>query len=223
MNNSKIITGAAALVALIAVAGIAGASFAYQGNPDIKGPEYSSERHDAMEEAMENNDYEAWQGLMANKGKVTQAINEENFDKFVEAHGLAEEGDFEGARVIREELGLNQGFKKGGFHKGERGMGGIKGGEMMEVLESGDYNGWKELMENKPTCPRGLENGMENLELTEDNFNKLIESHNLMKAGDFEGAQEIRNELGLEQGPRGMEMRKKGPGCGGCPLNSSNQ
>jgi hypothetical protein len=222
MNNSKMVTGAAALVALIAVAGIAGASFAYQGNPDIKGPEYSAERHEAMEEAMESSDYETWQDLMTNKGRVTQVVNKDNFDKFVKAHDLTEEGDLEGARAIREELGLNQGFKKGGLYKGERGMGSIKGGEMRDVLENGDYEKWKELMEDKPTCPRGLENGMADLELTEDNFNKLIESHNLMKTGDFEGAQEIRSELGLDQAFRGVGKNKKVSGCGSCPFNSSN-
>ncbi len=217
------ITGAAALVALIAVAGIAGASFAYQGNPDIKGLEYSSERHDAMEKAMEEGDYEAWKELMNNKGKVTQVIDEENFDKFVEIYNLAEEGKFEEARVMKEELGLNQGFRKGGIYKNGYMMDNGRGGEMREVLESGDYEAWKELMESKPSCPRALENGLVDLELTEENFNKLIEAHNLMQAGDFEEAQAIRDELGLSQGPGKKGAPKGVPGCGGCPLNPNNQ
>ena len=98
-------------------------SQAYKGDPAVKGPNYTEERHAAMEKAFESNDYEAWKNLMQGKGRVTQVVNSENFAKFAEAHRLAESGDLEGAKNIRAELGLglNNGSGKG---QGQgRGMG----------------------------------------------------------------------------------------------------
>jgi len=122
MTNSKIITGTAALVALVAVGGLAGVSFAYQGDPDVKGPEYSEERHDSMEEAFENKDYNTWRELMDSRGRVTDVITEENFEKFAEIHNLVQEGRLEEAKQLREELGLGQGLKRGGMEKGNCGL-----------------------------------------------------------------------------------------------------
>ena len=79
---------------------------AYRGDPNVKGPNYSKERHEAMEKAFENKDYEAWKKLMQGKGRVTQVINKGNFAKFAEAHKLAEQGKLEEAKKIRQDLGL---------------------------------------------------------------------------------------------------------------------
>ncbi len=81
---------------------------AYQGDPSVKGPNYSTERHEAMEEAFENEDYDAWKNLMEGKGRVTEVINEDNFAKFAKAHELMEQGDITEAQEIRQELGLGQ-------------------------------------------------------------------------------------------------------------------
>ncbi len=93
---------------------------AYRGDPSIKGPSYSTERHAAMEKAFETNDFLAWKNLMQNRGRVTQIINENNFVKFAEAHRLAEKGDLEEAKKIRQELGL--GLKNG---QGQRNVNGV--------------------------------------------------------------------------------------------------
>jgi hypothetical protein len=79
---------------------------AYQGDPSVQGPNHSVERHEAMTQAFESNDYQAWKEQMAGRGRVTEVITEENFDRFAEAHRLALEGDTEGAAQIRLELGL---------------------------------------------------------------------------------------------------------------------
>jgi len=91
-------------------------------SPNVKGPNYSAERHEAMQNAFENHDYEAWKGLMQEVGRVrvVEAINADNFDKFVEAHELASQGKFEEAREIRKELGLG---KKDGSGRRGAGMG----------------------------------------------------------------------------------------------------
>ncbi len=101
-------------------------AFAYQGDYTKQGPNYTTERHEAMEKAFKNNDYAAWKNLMQNKGRVTQVVNQSNFSKFVQAHNLAQEGKYEEADKIRQELGLRtrNGEKVGaGYGRGESGKG----------------------------------------------------------------------------------------------------
>lgn len=123
MKKTTLSLGALALT--LGIVGVsAGTALAYQGDSNVKGPNYSEERHDAMETAFENNDYEAWVNLMQGKGKVTQVINEDNFSKFAEVHELMEEGKIAEAEIIRQELGLGQkdgsmkGMRNAGVHRG---------------------------------------------------------------------------------------------------------
>lgn len=81
-------------------------AWAYRGDPNVQGPNYSPERHQAMIQAFENNDYNAWKEQMAGKGRVTQVINQDNFARFAEAHRLTLEGKTDEAKQIRSELGL---------------------------------------------------------------------------------------------------------------------
>ncbi|MEA3450139.1 MAG: hypothetical protein U9Q85_04180 [Patescibacteria group bacterium] len=123
MKDKKLTIGAAALTAVIVAVGFAASSFAYQGDPSVQGPNYTSERHEAMETAFEAGNYNAWKELMSGKGRVIQVVNENNFAQFAKAHALAENGDLEGAKEIRAELGLGQGMRKGG--NGQKGGGGM--------------------------------------------------------------------------------------------------
>ncbi len=81
---------------------------AYQGDPSVRGPNCTAERHEAMTQAFENNDYNAWKEQMQGRGRVTQVVNEGNFARFAEAHKLALEGKTDEANQIRQELGLGQ-------------------------------------------------------------------------------------------------------------------
>lgn len=114
MNKSSILLGLTALVIGGAVL-TPGAVYAYRGDASVKGPNYTAERHEAMEKAFENNDYNAWKTLMAGRGRVTQVINADNFATFARAHELAEQGKTDEANTLRAELGL-------GLHNGT-GMG----------------------------------------------------------------------------------------------------
>ncbi|MFA6995423.1 MAG: hypothetical protein WC249_03400 [Patescibacteria group bacterium] len=96
--------GVLAVIGLAAYA--AGSVFAYQGDPNVKGPNYSVDRHAAMEQAFESKDYNAWKSLMTGNGRVTQVVNKDNFAKFAEAHDLTEQGKTAEAQKIRQELGL---------------------------------------------------------------------------------------------------------------------
>jgi hypothetical protein len=87
------------------------AAEAYKGDPTIKGPYYTEERHEAMEKAFETKDYNAWKNLMQGKGRVAQVVNQSNFAKFAQAHELTEAGKTQEAATIRQELGL-------GLHNG---------------------------------------------------------------------------------------------------------
>jgi hypothetical protein len=116
MNTKKFLLGSSALILTVAAGTlIAGSVQAYQGDYTKKGPNYTSERHEAMTKAFENKDYNAWKNLMQGQGKVTQVINSQNFARFAEAHKLALAGKTVEANKIRTELGL-------GLHNGT-GMG----------------------------------------------------------------------------------------------------
>lgn len=117
MNNKTILLSLTALV-LGSLAVSPKLALAYQTDPNVQGPNYSQERHEIMEKAFANNDYNTWKSQMQEKGRVTQVINESNFTKFAQAHKLAEEGKIEEAKQIRTELGL--GLRNGtGNRKGQ--------------------------------------------------------------------------------------------------------
>lgn len=107
MNTKKLFLGFSAL-ALTAFVGtlIVGSVYAYQGDYTKKGPNYTPERHEAMEKAFSSNDYNAWKNLMQGRGRVMQVITKDNFAQFAKAHALVEQGKFTEADAIREDLGL---------------------------------------------------------------------------------------------------------------------
>jgi hypothetical protein len=106
-----VLLGTAAAATLLATS----TALAYLGDPSVQGPNFTDDRHEAMENAFENNDYITWAELMGDRGRVTEVVNQGNFSRFAEAHELAGNGDLDGARAIRAELGLglNNGQGKG--------------------------------------------------------------------------------------------------------------
>lgn len=95
---------------------VVGTAEAYRGDPNVKGPNYSADRHATMEKAFAAGDYETWKSLMSGRGRASQVVTKENFPKFVQARELASQGKTEEARALRQELGLGlgQGQGKGG-------------------------------------------------------------------------------------------------------------
>lgn len=105
MNKTSILLGLTALIiggAVIAPQVV----LAYRGDPNVKGPNYTEERHASMEKAFETKDYNTWKTLMAGRGRATRIVNAQNFARFAEAHELAEQGKITEANKIRAELGL---------------------------------------------------------------------------------------------------------------------
>jgi hypothetical protein len=127
MNNKKVIIPSILGLAAVAAISFAGASntLAYRGDTSQKGPNYSEQRHEVMEKAFEENNYNAWKEQMNGQGRVSDVVTEENFSRFAESHRLGEAGETAKADEIRKELGLrtSNGERTGeGYGKG-RGMG----------------------------------------------------------------------------------------------------
>ena len=83
------------------------------------------EMHEQMEQAIENNDYEAWKNIIDSRPRISDAITEENFSKFAEMHNLMQDGKFDEAQAIRDELGF-AGFRRG-VGQGFQGRGMMRG------------------------------------------------------------------------------------------------
>lgn len=71
----------------IAVLAIATPAFAYKGNPDVQGPNYTPERHAAMEQVFASKDYNGWLKLMEGKAwRLKEVVNSQaEFEAFVQA------------------------------------------------------------------------------------------------------------------------------------------
>ena len=99
------------LLAILAISAI-GLATAYRGDYTTKGPDFSEEKHIAMQAAFESHDYSAWREIMTESGKhsrVLDVITEENFETFVLAREAGKAGDLELAAKLRSELGLHDG------------------------------------------------------------------------------------------------------------------
>lgn len=109
------------LVTTVAVSSVASADelgAKFRGmNMDPAKLEEMQEQRQELHDAIESGDYDAWKAIVDSRPRITDYINEDNFAQFAQMHSLRQEGDFEGAQAIREELGLPD---KGGFGKGHR-------------------------------------------------------------------------------------------------------
>jgi hypothetical protein len=103
MKKTLILAGIGALATTAIVA--PQLASAYRGDPSVQGPNYTEEQHEAVTNAFDNGDYEAWRQEMGDKG-VARKVNAENFSQFAEAYRLQLAGDTDGATRIRAELGL---------------------------------------------------------------------------------------------------------------------
>lgn len=127
------------------LAGVAGLGFnsasAYRGDPNIEGPNYSSERHEAITNAFETKDYNAWKEAKGDNGngRMMEVINDdEKFAKFIEIRSLRLAGETEKADALRAELGLGQG--RGNSDNMKRGMNGDYDGQKQGTRRNAERN-----------------------------------------------------------------------------------
>jgi len=106
-NKALMSFGIFGIVALLGISIV----FAYQGDPNVQGPNFSEERHEVMQEAFESGNYQDWYNLMTENDRhprIVDVITAENFDKFIEARNDGTLKEF------RESLGLGLGQMKHG-------------------------------------------------------------------------------------------------------------
>lgn len=148
------------------------------------------EAHEQLKEMFTNADYDAWAEFMTDKPQWEGYVNEDAFAVLVEAHGLMEDGDIEGARelIMESELPHKKPGKKMRHHKRTEAM--------KSIFDNADYDAWVELMSEKDVP----------LEVNEETFALFVEAHELMQSGDRDAARELLEASGIERpmkGPRG--------------------
>ncbi len=62
-------------------------------------------------EALDAGDYDAWLTAVGEDAKITEFINEDNFDDLLEAHELIRDDEKEAAKEIMQELGVKHPIK----------------------------------------------------------------------------------------------------------------
>lgn len=140
------------LIVLVSTASV----FSYMGNPSIEGPHSDEQRHELMQKAFEENNYQLWLEQMTIEGKkygVLNKVNESNFEKFAQMRKAYLSGDNEKANELRVELGLGLKNKNGsGNEMKNNGIGnGNKNGKHMN-LQGKNYNGNNKKINNE-NCP----------------------------------------------------------------------
>ena len=135
---------------------------------------------------------------------VTYAASEEGLKRFdnlsdeqksvlEEARDLREQGDYEAARDLIQNSGID--FPR--FERGHRLMENRE--EVKKAIEDGDYDTFVELTEDSPR----------NIEIDEDTFNKLVEAHSLRMEGDHEAARKIMEEIGFDRGHKAGKLHNR--------------
>lgn len=186
-NNKKTLTSIIALSAIVATFGIAAytnANFTYFG--------LNQEQREAMEQAVEDGDYNTWKSIQDSKTKITDIITKENFAKFSEMHNLIQAGKIDEANVLSDELGLpTRGRRMGRGDKMINRVNNETGKSfdaVRDAIENNNYNAWKEAI-GDARISEVIQN--------EEDFNKLVEAHNLILAGKYDEAKAINDELGV--------------------------
>jgi len=189
-NKFYLLTGLfGLLITTLTVSSLVSAS---DGSGKHFGMRFDSEQHQAVEQAIENNDFDAWTDLMGDR-KMGEAISSENFSQLVTMHDLMQAGNFEEAKALREELGL-PGMQKRGFK-----MDPVQHEAMQAAIANNDYDAWLGLAGDKNITEY----------VNVDNFDQFVAMHNLMNNDQFEEARAIAEELGLPERGRHKNFKHR--------------
>ncbi|MFA7169374.1 MAG: hypothetical protein WC178_00800 [Candidatus Paceibacterota bacterium] len=209
MKNKKIIGLTAVSLVMCSAVISANASNEATGQKRMSAENFSEEHYRAEKIAVESGDYASWKAAVETCGntKILENVTEENFARFAEAFKLRESGDLDGSKAIMEELGINP--VMGENQRGERGEMKMQDKDnheaVDEAIESGDYETWKSLMDER--------GGGKILEIVNaDNFSQFAEAKILQSEDKMEEAKAILDELGFpfqerKAQKRGMGMR----------------
>ncbi len=185
MKGSTKITTLAVLVGVIGTSAISFADDLEKNEMPMEGK--FREGLKEIHQAVRDEDYTAWYNLLVEKGvSDEEKLSEERFNDLVAVDDLIEEGKREEARELAEELGMEPGKMRKGMKKHRMHERKENREEMRAAVAAGDYGQWAELMADHPRVEEMV---------TEENFAKLQEAHQLAESGDKEGAKEIMKEL----------------------------
>jgi hypothetical protein len=199
MNKNAIRLGAAAAALIVTTAVVAGISNAssFRGTGAETGTRtgigagmgmgkgmMNQENREAMESALESNDYNAWKAA-AGETRMAESVTAENFSKFASAHELMQAGKTDEAEAIFTELGIDMGGKGMGRHGADSGRGMGNNEAAIVALDNNDFAAWQKAVGTSPIADK----------IDVNNFPRLVEAHNLQKQ-----ARSIMEELGLERG-----------------------
>lgn len=103
---------------VVGVVAFAATTYAYKGDPSVKGPNYNPDVEAQLRAAIEAGDYDSWIKIRQDnnlpmQGKMFSVVNKDNFAKYAQMHKANLAGDYETALAIKAELGLGQGSMKG--------------------------------------------------------------------------------------------------------------
>ena len=139
--------------ATIAILGVAGFAAAYGGglgfSDDMTEEQLAEmqEHREAMQEALDNEDYDAWETLMNERvQKMQDQITEEGFQQALERHKINSEirdamqearetGDFSEVQALKEQYGIEDPRTGQKFGKGMRGGMGMQNGNCENLAE----------------------------------------------------------------------------------------
>lgn len=105
--KTQIVLGIAATALTFAAVKSFTPVLAYQGNPSVKGPYYTEEKHQTNLTAFEKNDYQTWAKNMNGRG-ATRFVNKDNFAEFAKAQLAAQKGDSTLLNAFRAKYGMGQ-------------------------------------------------------------------------------------------------------------------
>jgi len=165
------------------------------GNHMQKGA--NSEMKEAIVQAFENNDYQAWVDVHNDRPNAGEFLTQENFEKMKKVHELMEAGQITEAQELRQEF-------RAKFQEQMRIDREARRAAVDKAIENGDYNEWLEAIGGRGEI---LE------QVTVENFDEFVRAHELMDAGDIAEAREIMESLGIERS-QGFRARQYAFGSG---------
>lgn len=135
--------------------------------------------------------------------KINIDLTTSQIEALEESHELRHAGDYEAARTVLEEAGIDQDIMheiRSAMHEYKHEMRDI----IHAAIENEDYDTFMTAIADTPLA--------EHIGSKED-FEQFVAAHELMAAGDFETAHEIFESLGIERkGHSGPDGRGRGHG-----------
>jgi hypothetical protein len=178
-KTTKKVVLASVLAGMLTVGAGATAAFGGFGQLDDKSREEVRETRESVRQAIEEQDYEAFQEAVLERHNRLKDIFLEN---------MTEERFLEVSDRMNEKMQTKEALDS--------------------ALENRNYDEWRLIIENtqRPRAQALLE------VINEDNFDQFAQMHQLIKDGDYEGAREIKDDLGLKRPGMGVMGERLMPG-----------